>query len=152
MELKIIVVGSVKETYYQYKIEAFLKQIQKRMPIRLVCLKDESIPKQAGTAAMQKVKEIEGRKILECISGSDYVVALCIDGKKADDKTINMYTEKAERKGKASVCYIIGGSLGLDDAVIQRADEKMSFSDMTFPHQLMRVMLLEVLAQAICDR
>lgn len=152
MEIKIIVVGNVKESYYQSKIEDFLIRIKKRCPVRLVCLKDESIPKQAGDAVMRKVKETEGNRILEQIVGSDYVVALCIDGKKLDNEKLRMHNEKAEQMGKTSVTYIIGGSLGLSDAVIGRADEKISFSDMTFPHQLMRVMLLEVLADTICDR
>lgn len=152
MEIKIIVVGNVKESYYQSKIEDFLIRIKKRCPVRLVCLKDESIPKQAGDAVMRKVKETEGNRILEQIVGSDYVVALCIDGKKLDNEKLRMHKEKAEQMGKTSVTYIIGGSLGLSDAVIGRADEKISFSDMTFPHQLMRVMLLEVLADTICDR
>ncbi|MGN0390196.1 MAG: 23S rRNA (pseudouridine(1915)-N(3))-methyltransferase RlmH [Wujia sp.] len=151
MEIKIIVVGNVKEHYYQNKIEEFLKQIQKRCPVRLICIKDESIPKQAGEASMRKVKDTEGEKILEQIVKTDYVVALCIDGKKLSNEKMCMYKEKADRIGKTSVTYIIGGSLGLSDAVRKRADEKMSFSDMTFPHQLMRVMLLEVLANTICD-
>ena len=152
MEIKIIVVGNVKENYYQNKIEAFLNRIKKRCPVRLVCVKDESIPKQAGDAVMRKVKDTEGNRILEQIVGSDYVVALCIDGKKMDNEKLRLHKEKAEQMGKTSVTYIIGGSLGLSDAVIRRADEKISFSDMTFPHQLMRVMLLEVLADTICDR
>lgn len=152
MEIKIIVVGNVKENYYQSKIEDFLYRIKKRCPVRLVCLKDESIPKQAGDAAVRKVKETEGNRILEQIVGSDYVVALCIDGKKMDNEKLRLHKQKAEQMGKTSVTYIIGGSLGLSNAVIGRADEKISFSDMTFPHQLMRVMLLEVLADTICDR
>ena len=149
MDIKLIVVGNVKERYYQNKIDEFLKQIQKKCPVRFICIKDESIPKNASDAAMQKVKDTEGIKIFEHICNSDYVVALCIDGKKTDNETIRRQREDAQNKGKTSVTYIIGGSLGLSEAVIRRADEKMSFSNMTFPHQLMRVMLLEVLAQTM---
>lgn len=140
-----MVVGSIKECYYQEKIDELMNKLQKKCLTKLICVKDESIPKNAGDAAVQKVKAVEGMKILEQIESRDYVVALCIDGRKTDNKAICLHRERAERKGKTCVTYIIGGSLGLSDDVIRRADEKMSFSNMTFPHQLMRVMLLEVL-------
>lgn len=152
MQIKIIVVGAVKETFYQKKIEQFYKTLQKRMPTQLICLKDESIPKQTSEAVIRKIKDTEGEKILSQIQNTDYVAALCIDGKKMDNQKIRRSIQTAEERGKLSIDFVIGGSLGLSDAVIKRADEKISFSNMTFPHQLMRVMLLEVLAETICDR
>ena len=141
MQIKLIVVGNVKETFYQNKIEEFQKQINKKMSIQLICLKDESIPKQTSETVIRKIKETEGEKILSQIQNTDYVAALCIDGKKMDNSKI-----------KKSIAFVIGGSLGLSDAVVKRADEKISFSNMTFPHQLMRVMLMEVLADTICGK
>lgn len=150
MQIKLIVVGNVKETFYQRKIEEFQRQIQKKTSIQLICLKDESIPKQVSDSVIRKIKDTEGEKILSQIQNTDYVAALCIDGKKMDNSKIRKSIEIAEQRGKTSITFVIGGSLGLSDAVVKRADEKISFSNMTFPHQLMRVMLLEVLADTIC--
>ena len=132
MQIKLIVVGNVKEVFYQKKIEEFQNRIQKKTPFQLICLKDESIPKQVSDGVIRKIKDTEGEKILSQLQNTDYVAALCIDGRKMDNSKIQKSIEIAE-------------------AVVKRADEKISFSDMTFPHQLMRVMLLEVLADAICD-
>ena len=152
MQIKLIVVGNVKESFYQKKIEEYQKQINKKMPVQLICLKDESIPKQTSDTVIRKSKETEGEKILGQIRNTDYVAALCIDGKKMDNLKIKKSIAAAEQRGKTSISFVIGGSLGLSDAVVKRADEKISFSDMTFPHQLMRVMLLEVLADTICGK
>ena len=151
MQIKLIVVGNVKEDFYQKKIEEFQNRIQKKIPFQLICLKDESIPKQVSDGVIRKIKDTEGEKILSQLQNTDYVAALCIDGRKMDNSKIQKSIEIAEQRGKTSIAFVIGGSLGLSDAVVKRADEKISFSDMTFPHQLMRVMLLEVLADTICD-
>ena len=151
MQIKLIVVGNVKEVFYQKKIEEFQNRIQKKTPVQIICLKDESIPKQVSDGVIRKIKDTEGEKILSQLQNTDYVAALCIDGRKMDNSKIQKSIEIAEQRGKISIAFVIGGSLGLSDAVVKRADEKISFSDMTFPHQLMRVMLLEVLADAICD-
>ena len=152
MQIKIIVVGTVKEAFYQKKIEEFQSKIRKNLPLELICLKDESIPKQTSDVVIRKIKETEGKKILSRIQNTDYVAALCIDGKKIDNFKIKKSIETAEQRGKTSIAFVIGGSLGLSDAVVKRADEKISFSNMTFPHQLMRVMLMEVLADTICGK
>ena len=150
MQIKLIVVGNVKEVFYQKKIEEFQNWIQKKTPFQLICLKDESIPKQVSDGVIRKIKDTEGEKILSQLQNTDYVAALCIDGRKMDNSKIQKSIEIAEQRGKTSIAFVIGGSLGLSDAVVKRADERISFSDMTFPHQLMRVMLLEVLADTIC--
>ena len=152
MQIKIIVVGTVKEAFYQKKIEEFQSKIRKNLPLELICLKDESIPKQTSDVVIRKIKETEGEKILSRIQNTDYVAALCIDGKKMDNSKIKKSIETAEQRRKTSIAFVIGGSLGLSDAVVKRADEKISFSNMTFPHQLMRVMLMEVLADTICGK
>ena len=152
MQIKLIVVWNVKEMFYQKKIEEYQRQINKKMPVQLICLKDESIPKQTSDTVIRKIKETEGEKILGQIRNTDYVAALCIDGKKMDNSKIKKSIETAQQRGKTSIVFVIGGSLGLSDAVVRRADEKISFSNMTFPHQLMRVMLMEVLADTICGK
>lgn len=152
MQIKLIVVGNVKEMFYQKKIEEYQRQINKKMPVQLICLKDESIPKQTSDTVIRKIKETEGEKILSQIRNTDYVAALCIAGRKMDNSQIKKDIETAQQRGKTSIAFVIGGSLGLSDAVVRRADEKISFSNMTFPHQLMRVMLMEVLADTICGK
>lgn len=148
MNIKIVVVGKIKERYFQNKVEEFVKEIGKRYNISLVELADESIPKKAGENLWEEIKLREGKRILEQISKEDYVTALCIEGNVTDEEKLQKLFEKAEDMGKESVTFVIGGSLGLHSCVVERADYKMSFSKMTFPHQLMRVMLLE----QICKR
>ena len=142
MKIKLIVVGKVKEEYYRNKIEYYAKSIRKKHSIDIVEIPDESIPKNPSESVLESIKEKEGEKILGYIQNGDYVVALCIEGKTTGTDYIRELCDKAISKG-GSLVYVIGGSLGLSKRVVSRADYKMSFSKMTFPHQLMRVMLLE---------
>lgn len=98
MQIKLIVVGNVKETFYQNKIEEFQKQINKIISIQLICLKDESIPKQTSETVIRKIKETEGEKILSQIQNTDYVAALCIDGKKMDNSKIKKVLQQQNRE------------------------------------------------------
>ena len=88
MQIKLIVVGNVKEVFYQKKIEEFQNRIQKKTPFQLICLKDESIPKQVSDGVIRKIKDTEGEKILSQLQNTDYVAALCIDGRKMDNSKI----------------------------------------------------------------
>lgn len=152
MVIKLIVVGSIKEKYYRNLAEEYVKEINKKKKIQVIELKDQPIPQNTNDAINEKIKKTEGEKILENITNSDYVVALCIEGimnmKKGND-VFKMVMEKAENNMATSLVYIIGGSLGLHSKVTDRADYKLSFSPMTFPHQLMRVMLLEQIAKTV---
>jgi len=112
-------------------------------------LSDESIPSNPSQAVIDKIKIKEGDKILQQIKGNDYVIALCIDGKSTDLSLMKKQIEKARSAQCENVVFIIGGSLGLDEKVVNRANYKMSFSNMTFPHQLMRVMLSEQIEKAV---
>lgn len=150
--LRLIVVGAVKEEYYRNKIKEYVQSIRKRQEIDLIELRDESIPQKAGDSILDSIKEREGMRIMEHITPQDYVIALCIDGRAATGDTLRKNMVKARERGARSVTLVIGGSLGLSEAVIKRADYRLSFSQMTFPHQLMRVMLLEQLMQVICDK
>ena len=93
------------------------------MSIQLICLKDESIPKQTSETVIRKIKETEGEKILNQIQNTDYVAALCIDGKKMDNSKIKKVLQQQNREAN-QVCIVIGGSLGLSDAVVKRADDE----------------------------
>lgn len=150
MKIKLIVVGKIKENYYRNLIDEYIKGIKKYKNIELIEVKDEPIPQNANESQQNTVKSEEGKKILYHINSNDYVVALCIDGKSANQRTLCDIIKKGQDNCAQSVTFIIGGSLGLCDDVVKRANYKMSFSKMTFPHQLMRVMLLEQLFM-ICN-
>lgn len=152
MTINILAVGNVKEAYYRNKINEYIAGIKKKTDIRLITVNDCPIPKGAGERINEKIKQKEGQDILSHIGGRDYVVALCIEGKVIKEGDFSSFVKCAEDKMCSALTFVIGGSLGLHENVIKRADFKLSFSPMTFPHQLMRVMLLERIEAAICGR
>lgn len=145
MKIKLIAVGTVKEAYYRNQIETLIKQINRHHTFSLIEVKDESIPKNAGSVQENKIREIEGKRILEHIKHGDYVYVLYIDGLMLTTEQLSKHTTEKSRQTDGELVFVIGGSLGLSETVVRRADYKLSFSKMTFPHQLMRVMLLEQL-------
>jgi 23S rRNA (pseudouridine1915-N3)-methyltransferase len=145
MNIKLITVGAVKEPFYRNKIEEFTDKLSGKHNLQSIQLKDESIPKNAGDAVMSAILEREGDRILSNISNTDYLIALCIDGNAADGAKLKQIMERGSGIKTGYVTLVIGGSLGLSKRVTDRADYKLSFSKMTFPHQLMRLMLLEQL-------
>jgi len=147
--IKLVVVGKVKEDFYRKKLEEYYKTISKKNNFQVVELSDESMPSNPSQAVIDKIKIKEGDKILQQIKGNDYVIALCIDGKSTDLSLMKKQIEKARSAQCENVVFIIGGSLGLDEKVVNRANYKMSFSNMTFPHQLMRVILSEQIEKAV---
>ena len=149
MKIKLIVIGKVKEQYYRDMIAGAVADISGRTPIEIVELPDESIPVNAGDRVMEEIKQREGKRILDNITSRDYVIALCIEGKMTDNEELAGVFEKAEAAGKENIVMVIGGSLGLHESVTARADYRLSFSRMTFPHQLMRAMLLFVISDIV---
>ena len=151
MLFKIICVGKIKEEYYSSQIQELCKQINKKNRVEIIQSEDEKIPKNASDAVKQKIIETESRNILASIGKNDFVIALCIEGKKYTTEQFAAIIRQAEEREYEAVSFLIGGSLGTSNELIRRADVKMSFSDMTFPHQLMRVMLLDQI-RIICDK
>lgn len=147
--VKLLVLGKVKEEFYRNKLEEYYSQINKKVKLQVIELTDESIPTNPSQTVIDKVKAMEGDRVLSHISGNDYVVALCIEGKSTDLTSMKKQIQKAMNNQSDSIVFIIGGSLGLDQRVVDRANYKLSFSNMTFPHQLMRVMLAEQIAMAL---
>lgn len=147
--IKLLVLGKIKEEFYRNKLQDYYKSIHKKIDFQVIELKDESIPSNPSQAVVDKIKSVEGDKLLEQIKGNDYVVALCIEGKTTDLSLMKKQIERAKNNQCDNIIFIIGGSLGLDKRVVDRANYKMSFSNMTFPHQLMRVMLAEQIAKAV---
>ncbi|MBQ9233438.1 MAG: 23S rRNA (pseudouridine(1915)-N(3))-methyltransferase RlmH [Lachnospiraceae bacterium] len=147
MDIKLIVVGKVKEEYYRKKLDEFKNKINSgyEYKINIIEVPDESIPDKQNDIIINNIKAKEGKRILSKIDRNDYVAALCIDGKTTDNRSLKELIKRAEANYKSSFVLVIGGSLGLSEDVIKRADYKLSISGMTFPHQLMRVVMLEIL-------
>ena len=143
MKISILCVGKVKEKFYREAIDEFTKRLGRYCKLEIIEVADEKTDEQASDTEIRLVKEKEGERLLKNIKEDAYVIALCIDGKQLDSEELSEKIEKLGIQGISHICFIIGGSLGLSDAVVKRADFKLSFSKMTFPHQLMRVLLLE---------
>lgn len=147
MNIKIICVGKIKEAFFRDAVDEYSKRLSKYHKLQIIELKDEKTPDNASLTEEQQIKQIEGERILDKLK-DEYVIALAIDGKQPDSVELSQKFDRLALNGKSSVAFIIGGSLGLSEAVLKRADEHLSFSKMTFPHQLMRVILLEQIYRA----
>lgn len=143
MKITLITVGKIKETYFTGAIKEYGKRLSRYCKLEVRELADEKTPDGASAALEQQIKKKEGARILKAIREEAYVVALAIDGNPLDSEQLAKKIEALGIAGVSHITFIIGGSLGLDESVIKRADYLLSFSKMTFPHQLMRVILLE---------
>ena len=143
MNITIISVGKLKEKYLKLGIEEFSKRLSKYCKLDMIELDDEKCPENLSDKDMEIVKNKEGQKILSRIKNNSYVIALAIDGKNLSSEALADTISKLTVRGISHITFIIGGSLGLADEVLKRADYKLSFSKMTFPHQLMKLILLE---------
>lgn len=148
MNITIITVGKLKEKYLKQGIAEYTKRLGAYAKIDIVELDDEKAPEVLSDSEMQQVKNKEGERILSKISPDHHVIALAIQGKMKSSEELADTLDKLATYGKSKVAFIIGGSLGLSDDVLKRADEKLSFSKMTFPHQLMRLVLVEQVYRA----
>lgn len=143
MRITICAVGKVKEKFFRDAIAEYVKRLGKYCRLEIVEVEDEKTPDNASDTVENAIKEKEGRRLLGHIKEDSFVIALAIDGEKLDSMQLSRKVEKLGVMGTSHITFIIGGSLGLSDEVLKRADYRLSFSDMTFPHQLMRVILLE---------
>ena len=143
MEIRILTVGKIKEKYLKDAIAEYAKRLSRYCKLNFIQVTDEKTPDKASDALNRQIKEIEGNRLLSHIRDTDYVIAQAIEGKMLDSVELSDLVAKLGVQGKSSIAFVIGGSLGLSDAVLKRADYKLSFSRMTFPHQLMQMILLE---------
>ena len=143
MKITLITVGKIKEKYFTDAISEYRKRLSRYCKMDIVEVPDEKTPDGASETLETQIKDKEGEKILAKIPDGAYVVALAIEGKMLDSEELADKMEKWNVSGISHVVFVIGGSLGLSAKVLNRADFKLSFSKMTFPHQLMRVILLE---------
>ena len=148
MRITIVCVGKVKEKYFTGAIDEYSKRLSRYCKLEIVEVPDEKTPDGASEAVNQQIKEKEGRRILDKIPEDAYVMVLAIEGKQPDSVELSQKIEKLGIRGESHIVFVIGGSLGLSSEVMKRANEAISFSRMTFPHQLMRVILLEQVYRA----
>ncbi len=140
MKITILCVGKIKEAYFRDAIAEYKKRLSAYCELSIMEVADEA---DSDTAV-----ENEGRRLLEKLPDKAYVTALAIEGKKLDSPGLSARLNDLMVSGHSHFVFIIGGSSGLSPEVMKRADFKLSFSDMTFPHQLMRVILLEQIYRA----
>lgn len=143
LKITLITVGKIKEKYFTMAIDEYAKRLSRYCKLEIVELADEKTPDNASEAINQQIKEKEGERILAAIPDGAYVIALAIEGKMLDSVELSEKISRLGVDGYSNIVFIIGGSLGLHQKVLKRGDFLLSFSRMTFPHQLMRVVLLE---------
>lgn len=148
MKITIVSVGKIKEKYLVMAITEYAKRLSRYIKLEFVEVSDEKTPDGASALEELQIKKTEGQKILKNIKEGAYVVALAINGKMCSSEELAQTIEGLGVKGVSHIVFVIGGSLGLSDEVIARADYLLSFSKMTFPHQLMKVILLEQIYRA----
>lgn len=143
MSLALIAVGRMKEKPYRAMADEYIKRIGRYDRLEEIELPDLPEPSAASAAIEEQIKNREGESILQKIRPGDYVIALTIPGKQRPSPALAEHLERLKTRGASRIVFVIGGSLGLGAQVLKRADEELSMSPMTFPHQLARVMLLE---------
>ena len=148
MNISIISVGKLKEKYLKMGIEEYTKRLGSYAKIDLVEVADEKAPENLSDADMEIVKKKEGERILAKIGADTYVIALAIEGKMKSSEQLAEDLQSLMTYGRSKVAFVIGGSLGLHEDLMKRSDEKLSFSKMTLPHQLMKLVLVEQVYRA----
>ncbi|MDQ1143420.1 23S rRNA (pseudouridine1915-N3)-methyltransferase [Bacillus sp. SORGH_AS 510] len=148
MNISIITVGKLKEKYLKLGIEEYVKRLSAYAKMDIVEVADEKAPEELSELEMIQVKQKEGERILAKISADTYVIALAIQGKLQSSEELANTLDKLATYGKSKIAFVIGGSLGLSEEVLKRSNEQLSFSRMTFPHQLMRLILVEQIYRA----
>ena len=148
MNIDIICVGNLRERFWKEGADEYIKRLKSYCNIEIVQIKEAPLPKNASLKDEENVKTIEGNAIKGKIKKQTYVIALDVKGKELSSEGLAEKIAKLGVEGKSRITLLIGGSLGLSKEVLMQADAKISFSKMTFPHQLMRVILLEQLYRA----
>lgn len=143
MKITLITVGKIKEKYLRDAIAEYSKRLSRYCKLEILEVADEKTPDQASEVMENSIRDKEGERILKQIRDDMYVITLEIGGKMLSSEELAEKIDSLGIQGKSSIAFVIGGSIGLGEAVLKRSDYALSFSKMTFPHQLMRVILLE---------
>ena len=143
MKITVITVGKVKEKYLRDAVAEYVKRLSRYCKLEIIEVADEKTPDQASETVEEQIRDKEGERILKYIRDDMYVITLEIGGKMVSSEELADKINMLGIRGQSSVAFVIGGSIGLGREVLKRSDYALSFSKMTFPHQLMRVILLE---------
>ena len=138
MNITILCVGQIKEKYFRDAIAEYQKRLSRYCKLQMIEVADEKTKENASEAENDLIRKKEGERLLKHIKDSDYCITLEIDGKMLTSEGLSKEIDRLGLAGKSSLVFVIGGSIGLDTAVLKRSDYALSFSKMTFPHQLMR--------------
>ena len=147
MDIAIICVGKIKEEFYRNAMKKMSDEINQKHHFQVFEVADEKTQDGASQKEEEKIIQTEGEKIEKYLKPDDHIIALCIEGKQISKEELKKTLNKMQDKSSGRMVFLIGGSLGLWDKLVKRAELKLSFSKMTFPHQLMRVMLTEAIGQ-----
>lgn len=149
LKIKIICIGKVKERYFSDAIDEYAKRLGAFCKFSVTELAEERLRSNTpNDSQLFEVINAEGKRIMSKLAPSDYVAAMCIEGKLLSSEELSKTLDSAALSGKSTVAFVIGGSYGLSDEVKQRADLRLSMSRMTFPHTLARVILCEQIYRA----
>ena len=143
MKITIVTVGKIKEKYLRDAISEYTKRLSKYCKLEIVEVVDEKTPDNASSIVENQIRDKEAERIQKYLKDDAYVITLEIGGKMLDSVEFSKKIEQLGIQGKSHIIFVIGGSIGLGEEVLRRSDFAISFSKMTFPHQLMRVILLE---------
>ncbi|MDR0304129.1 MAG: 23S rRNA (pseudouridine(1915)-N(3))-methyltransferase RlmH [Chitinispirillales bacterium] len=143
MKISIIAVGKIKENYIKDAISEYSKRLSAFAKVRIIEINDEKCSENLSETEKRIVTDKEGKKIISQINKSDFVYSLAINGKKLSSQDFSVQIQNNMNNGYGNLVFVIGGSLGLSNEVLEAGDFRLSFSDMTFPHQIMRLILLE---------
>jgi 23S rRNA (pseudouridine1915-N3)-methyltransferase len=143
LKITVLCVGKIKEKYFTLGIDEYAKRLSRYCKLEIIEVPDEKTPDNASENEELQIKAKEGDKLLRYIKDNAFVIALAIEGKMLTSEELSEKMEQLGINGDSNVVFVIGGSLGLDKRILDRADYKLSFSKMTFPHQMMRMVLLE---------
>lgn len=143
MTITILAVGKIKEQYWKDAIAEYVKRLSKYVKLNIIEVEDEKTPEKTSTVEEDNILKKEAARLMKYIKEGDYCIAMAIEGKKYDSVSFSEHINKLMVSSCSDITFIIGGSLGIHQSLKQLSRERISFSDMTFPHQLMRVILLE---------
>ncbi len=143
MRVTILTVGKIKESYLRDAIKEYAKRLGKYCKLEILEVTDEKTPDSLSTTAAELVRKKEGERLLKSLPKDAYIITLEISGKQLTSEEFSQKIENLAVQGVSHLVFVIGGSLGLGQNILQKSDFAMSFSKMTYPHQLMRVILLE---------
>jgi len=149
MKITVVCVGKLKEKYWEDAVKEYSKRIGKYTKLEIIELPDEKAPENSSPAQDIQIKDKEGQRILKVVKEGDFVISLEVLGEKLTSEKLADFFDKKMVSGISHLTFVIGGSLGLSGEVMKRANYSLSFSCMTFPHQMMRVILLEQIYRAI---